>query len=238
MHQLFKEQNHDQISYALYHSVFVYDFNLAFGHPVVDICSTCMKFRLQLKDPSITEEEKRQHSAMFILHRRRARRFYDDLNNVEDSFTMCFDIMENLVLPRSPIGQTFYSRQLYLYVFGVVHHRGRGEPQGKDDIHLFVWLESQNRKDSNMVASALNHYLVSVVGDELKNNQNLRLFSDSCYGQNKNINVLSMLCATRKQKFQHLNIEYTFPVRGHSFLPADRAGYQETRHNHSARRVR
>lgn len=222
MYELFKKQNHDQISYALYYSVFVYDFNLGFGHPAVDACSACMKFRMQLKDPSLSDEEKQNTSAMFILHRRRARRFYDNMNDVGNSFTMCFDIMENLVLPKSPIGQTFYARQLYLYVFGVVHHRGRGETQGKDDIHLFIWLESQNRKDSNMVASALNHYLVSVVGDEVKKHENLRMFSDSCYGQNKNFNVLSMLCAVRKQKFPQLNIEYTFPVRGHSFLPADR----------------
>lgn len=184
----------------LYYRVFVYDFNLAFGHPAIDKCIAFMKFRFQLKDISLTEEENRYTSARFILHRRRARRFYDNMNNVQDSFTMCFDIMENLVLPRSPIGKTFYSRQLYMYVFGVVHHRGRGVSQGKDDIHLFVWLESQNRKDSNMVASALNHYLVSVVGGELKNHTNLRLFSYSCYGQNKNVHVLSMLCATRKQK--------------------------------------
>ncbi|XP_041365380.1 uncharacterized protein LOC121380568 [Gigantopelta aegis] len=222
MHQMFQDQNNLQISYSLYYSVFVYDFNLAFGHPAVDICSTCLKFRLQLKNPFITDDNKRNCSAMFILHRRMARRFYDSLNNVEDSFTVCFDIMENLVLPKSPIGQTFYSRQLYLYVFGVVHHRGRGLPQGKDDIHLYIWLESQNRKDSNMVASALNHFFISVVGDQLKRNQHLRLFSDSCYGQNKNINVLSMLCAMRKQNFPQLSIEYTFPVRGHSFLPADR----------------
>ena len=58
MHQLFKQQNHDEISYALYYSVFVYDFNLGFGHPAVDKCSTCMKFRLQLKDTSITDEIK------------------------------------------------------------------------------------------------------------------------------------------------------------------------------------
>ena len=45
------------------------------------------------------------------------------------------------------------------------------------------------------------------------------VFSDSCYGQNKNINVLSMLSAKREQKFKDLKIYYTFPICGHSFLP-------------------
>ena len=222
MHELFIQQNDEQVTYALYYSVFMYDFNLAFGHPAVDICSTCLKSKFQLKNPSITDQAKQELSAMYILHRRRARRFYECLNNVQDSFTVCFDIMENLVLPKCPIGQSFYSRQLYMYVFCIVHHRGYNQPQGKDDIHLYVWMENQNTKDSNMVASALNHYFVNVATDEILTHRELRLFSDSCFGQNKNINVLSMLFALKKQKFPNVNIEYTFPVRGHSFLPADR----------------
>ena len=76
-----------------------------------------------------------------MLHRCKARKFYDSLNDVEDSFTVAFDMMENLVLPKSAIRQSYYSRQLYLYLFGVVHHRGRNQPQGKEDIHLYVWCE-------------------------------------------------------------------------------------------------
>lgn len=106
-----------------------------------------------------SEAEKREESIRLLLHRRRARRFYDVMNAVDDSFTVCFNIMENLVLPKTPIGQAYYSRQLYMYVFGVVRHRGRGMPQGKHDIYLYVWMEHENCKDSKMVASALNHYL-------------------------------------------------------------------------------
>ena len=84
-----------------------------------------------------------------------------------------------------------------------------------------MWQENENRKDSNLVASALNdclrHHLprLSDVGF-------LRLFSDSCFGQNKNMDMLAMLFALRKQCFPRLSITYVFPVRGHSFLPADR----------------
>lgn len=222
MHELFHKQNDEQISYALYYSVFMYDFNLGFGHPSKDVCSTCIKFRLRLKDPEMPDEEKRRESALFMLHRRKARKFYDLLNAVNESFTISFDMMQNLVLPKSPIGQTYYSRQLYQYVFGVVRHRGRGVTQRKNDIHIYTWLENENKKDSNMVASALQHYLGSVVCNELSQHKELRLFSDSCYGQNKNVSVLAMLSALRKRKFKDLRIEYTFPVRGHSFMPPDR----------------
>lgn len=42
---------------------------------------------------------------------------------------------------------------------------------------------------------------------DLRQCQSLRLFSDSCYGS---------------QLYPQLNITYFFPIRGHSFLPADR----------------
>ena len=222
MHKLFQEQSDKEVNYAFYYNIFIYDFNLGFGHPAKDICSECVKFKSQIKNPGLSDQDKKVGSARFVLHRRRARKFYDLMNDVDETYTITFDIMENLVLPKTPIGQAYYSRQLYFYVFGIVRHRGRDGTQGKKDVDLFVWLEFQNRKDSNMVASALHHYLGNVVRDELAHYRVLRLFSDSCYGQNKNINVLSMLFALRKQTIPHLTMNYYFPVRGHSFLPADR----------------
>ena len=50
----------------------------------------------------------------------------------------------------------------------------------------------------------------------------LKLFSDSCYGQNKNMNMISMLAAFKAQFMPELIIKYYFPIRGHSFLPADK----------------
>lgn len=85
MHDLFKQQNHDAVSYSLYYSVFRYSFNLAFGHPATDACSTCAKFHLTVKNPSLPEEEKRTASASFILHRRRARVFYDLLGQSDNA---------------------------------------------------------------------------------------------------------------------------------------------------------
>ena len=221
MYRMFREHNHLQVSYSLYHSVFSHKFNLGFGSPATDVCATCTQFRHQVRNDTLTEDEKKVIAADFILHRRRQRQFYDIMNRVGDTTTVCFDMMENLVLPRTPIGQAYYSRQLYLHVFGVVVHRADGS-QRKEDIHLFTWLESENGKDSNMIASALWHFLRTVLKDELSTRRELRLFSDSCYGQNKNMNVLAMLMAFHKQECPQLKISYTFPIRGHSFLPADR----------------
>ena len=146
-------------------------------------------------------------AAKFILHRRQARHFYNKMNNVREAITVGFDVMENLVPPKTPIGQAYYtySRQLYQYTFGIVIHRADGT-QMKPDIHLYSWLECQNRKDSNMTASGLHHFLTSVAASEFTERQELRLFSDSCSGQNKNMNMMSILMALKHQRFPHLDI--------------------------------
>ncbi|KAG7270338.1 hypothetical protein CRUP_034448 [Coryphaenoides rupestris] len=98
-------------------------------------CATCAKFRLKVRDPSSTEEEKRVESASFILHRIRARVFYDLLGKVDnEAVTVCFDMMQNLVLPKTPISQAYYSQQLYMYVFGVVVHHGKDTRKDMDKL--------------------------------------------------------------------------------------------------------
>ncbi len=90
-----------------------------------DACSDCAKYKIRITDPNLTETEKRMESASFLLHRRRARMFYDLLGRVaEGHVTLCFDMLQNMVLPKTPIGQAYYSRQMYLYLFGVVVHHG------------------------------------------------------------------------------------------------------------------
>lgn len=223
MHKLFDQQHHDLVSYSMYYAVFRQHFNLGFGHPATDACSSCARFQLRVKDPSLTEEEKRSEAASFILHRRRARVFYDLLGKVDhDAVTLCFDMMQNLILPKTPIGQAYYSGQLYMYVFGVVVYHGKGSKQAVDDVHLYTWMEHENRKDSNMTASALDHCFRQQLSDAVHRAQSLRLFSDSCFSQKKNMNLLSMLFNLMEAAFPRVNAEYVFPVMGHSFLPVNR----------------
>lgn len=228
MHEMFQQQDDDncRISYRFYLSVFHYHFNLGFGVPATDVCSTCVKHKLQLKDTTVSPDQRTINAASFMQHRRRARMFYDRLNapQADNSLTICFDLMENLVLPRTPIGQAYYSRQLYMYVFAIVIHTGQHSVQSKENVMLYTWREDQGSKDSNMTASAVHHALTTVMSEHLLASKVLRLFSDSCYGQNKNMAMLSMLfsIAAKRPRANPLVAQYNFPVRGHSFLPADR----------------
>ena len=94
------------------------------------------------------------------------------------------------------MGQAYYLRQLYMYDFSVVVNYGEDSTQNKDDIHLYVWMEHENKKDSNMI-SALDDCLRVRLNGEARTANMLRLFSDSCLGQNKNMNVIFILQTMR-----------------------------------------
>ena len=224
---MFGEQDKDNlgVKYTLYWSVFHYHFNLAFGHPATDVCATCTQHKLRLKNTAIGTDDRTLQIAQYILHRRRARTFYNKLNpRCPDSLTIFFDVMENLCLPKTAIGQAYYSRQLYLYVFVIVLHTGERSEQSLDNVLLYIWREHQGSKDSDIIASAVNHALKHKFAARLEAVKTLRIFQDSCFGQNKNMAMMSMLMnlASKRNKNNPLVTEYHFPIRGHSFLPADR----------------
>ena len=93
---------------------------------------------------------------------------------------------------------------------------------GKDDIHLYTWLKNETKKDTNLIASALDHFFRGEINAQVQKSTSVQLFSDSCFGQNKSINILIMLFAHRKTVYLNLRIVFTFPIRRHSFLTADR----------------
>ena len=155
------------------------------------------------------------------MHKMRAKKFYSLLKEEHDDsvLTVCFDLMQNQPHPRSPIGEAYYSRQLWKFFLGVlVHQPGK---QDKDDVSFYTWGEHEQGRGANSVASALTHFIEDQLTIPHHNIKLIRLFSDSCVGQNKNFAVLlalHMLAAKYKVKFKHY-----FPVRSHSFMPPDRA---------------
>ena len=80
-------------------------------------------------------------------------------------------------------------------------------------------------EDVNAPRKRSKHVTVDFLGKTLSvpdhGLERIRLCSDSCVGQNKNftlVTALSMLALKH-----NVVIEHTFPVRGHSYMPADRA---------------
>ena len=158
-------------------------------------------------------EVEREHDS----HVRSAELFYSDLRcdttlSKQNSqvCTLTFDFQQNLPLPHVPVGDVCYLHQLWLYVFGV-HNCGT------NDVAMYCWPETVAKCGSDEVISCLYH----VISQLPPTVTTLRLFSDGCGGQNKNMNVMRFLfCLVAQGRFQQ--IRHTFPVTGHSFLPNDR----------------
>ena len=169
------------------------------------------------------DEKKKELITELLVHKMRAKKFYALLKEEpkDDSvLTICFDLMQNQPLPKSAIGEAYYSRQLWQFFLGILIHKPG--TQRREDVSFYTWGEHEQGRGANTVASALTHFIeerLTASGNNVI--KTVRLFSDSCVGQNKNYTVLlvlNLLATKHKIKFIH-----HFPVRGHSYMPADRA---------------
>ena len=220
MHELYLEKyepgaTRPLVSYGYYRQYFNHNFNISFGYPRTDTCSTCDQFEIQLR----IEDDATK--ALIVqqkdIHLRKAEWFYNSLRSdtrlAKDSdhvACITFDFEQNFPLPSIPVGEVFYMHQLWLYVFGI-HNCG------SNDVHMYCWPETVAGRGSDEVVSCLLHYLNTLP----ENITTLNLYSDGCGGQNKNSNVMRFLFSLVQPGRFH-EIQHHFPVRGHSFLPNDR----------------
>lgn len=221
MHDLFLEKHSDlatDVKYEYYLKHFQQNYGYRFGRPQVDVCSTCEDLNIKIKSPFLNENAKRVAVAELMVHKRRARKFYNKLKEItefckEDETTsaLVFDYMQNLPLPFLPVQEMFYLRKLWLYVF-CVHNLS-------DNSSVFyTYHEGEGKKGPNEVCSFLSHYITNFLPESVSK---LHVFSDACGGQNRNHTLTRLLSSlTVTGRFQ--NICQYFPVRGHSFLACDR----------------
>ncbi|XP_065642642.1 uncharacterized protein LOC136074265 [Hydra vulgaris] len=154
------------------------------------------------------------------VHKLRAKAFYSILKKTKNNvYTLAYDLQQVQSLPRVTLQEAYYSRQLSLYNFGLCDLNNNSN-------HSYTWLESQSGRGSNEIASAVFHYLTTKLSNSLTFNEavdTIRLVSDGCRGQNKNIIMLGMVQSWLFNSPQHVTkVELIFLVRGHSFLPCDR----------------
>lgn len=210
MHKLFLEQcaldNVAQTFYVkecTYRNVFVSDFNLSFGFPKSDTCSTC--------DAGKSSEEHIQsyHEAYDALRANR-----EQAKNSNNFAYMTMDLQQTMPLPRLSTSKAFYLRQMWLYNFGIHIITKEG-----DKSVMCSWTEDQAGRGSSEVVSCL---LTALEGEEsLRDKDHLVIWSDSCAGQNKNF---LMICLYQYliSKGLFKTIDHKFPEVGHTYLDSDR----------------
>lgn len=218
MYQLFKKVFPDvRLSYSTYWTYFKENFDLRFGQPVVDSCCKCEELKVKIKSPHLNESAKRAAVAELAVHVRKSKKFYsalkqditdDKSNNI---LSLSVDFMQNISLPKVPVQELFYLRQLTVNVFCVHNNKTNTSV-------IYLYHEGQAKKGPDETSSFLFDYINNHVQNQY---DELHVYSDNCPGQNKN-HCMSrfLLSLTDTRKFK--TIQQFFPVRGHSFLPCDR----------------
>ena len=204
-----------QVKEWLYRKIFNEEYNLSFGYPRSDTCETCDLLNVAIQ-ASKSENESMEVQAELAVHQEKASQGYSALRSdteatksSNDSTLFTFDLMQNLPVPTLTHGSMFYSRQLWVYNFGI-HNSSTGVAT------MCLWNEAIASRGADEICSCLKHYLEGLPAEVKK----LTCYSDSCFGQNKNFQMVCFWNQLLLEKFQQ--IDHKFLVRGHTHLPNDR----------------
>lgn len=219
MWTMYQNDNKEQpVKQSYFRHIFNTQYNLGFGTPRTDVCSTCLQLTEKIKS-CVVEATKITLMTEKRLHKMKAQAYFNLLREAEDGVEIfSFDCQKNQVLPKVPDQQAYYSRQFYIYNFTVV----RGTSKSKlnpSTVTGFCWTENEYSKGSNEIASCIYHMLNI---SDFTNIHTIRLMCDGCGGQNKNTTLIAMLSYWLSKQTLITKIEIIFPVRGHSFIPPDR----------------
>ena len=101
---------------------------------------------------------------------------------------------------------------MYVYNFGC-HNLNDGK------IHMYFWDETSGSRGSQDIGTCLLKHIEKCVTSQ----KQVVAYSDTCGGQNRNINIaLTLMKVTQSPQF-HVNIiDFKFLLPGHSYLPNDR----------------
>ncbi|XP_050315421.1 uncharacterized protein LOC126749795 isoform X1 [Anthonomus grandis grandis] len=220
MYNLFREKYPNYpIKYSYYIKFFKENFQLHFGRPQVDVCNTCEDLDLKIKNPLLNVDAKRVAIAEKMVHQRRAKKFYSTLKTAteecqqrDDLVAISFDFMQNLQLRGFPTQDKFYLSQLTIGLFCITNLKSQKS-------FFYIYHEGIAFKGPNELCSFILDYIHKEINENVTE---LHLFCDNCPGQNKNLCMVKM-CMALKSTGRFDKISQYFPIRGHSFLPCDRA---------------
>lgn len=199
----------------LYRKIFNEEFNLSFGYPRSDTCETCDLLNVAIR-ASVSDEEREEKKKELAVHQEQASKGYQLLRSDAESTKtdqshslITFDLMQNLPVPTLTHGSMFYSRQLWVYNFGI-HNATNGAAA------MYMWNEAIAGRGADEICSCIKSYLGSLDSDIRR----ITFYSDSCFGQNKNFQMICFWNTQVLDRFQQ--IDHKFLVRGHTYLPNDR----------------
>lgn len=213
MYKLYKkecsESDIECLKESYYRHIFNTCFNLSFHKPRKDQCPTCTAYESANAETKITLED--NHDLHINLKNRAREEKNLDKNEAklnEEVHSCNFDLQQVLYVPTDPTNATlFYKTKLAMYNFTIFNC---GNNTGK----CYMWTEIEGGRGPCEISSCLFHHLKSLS----VNTKNVKCFSDTCGGQNKNQYVAAMFIYA----VQVLPIiDQKFLISGHSQMECD-----------------
>lgn len=206
------------VNEPIYRRTFNNNFNLHFHSPSSDTCAKCDCFKLKISALQGNEEEKSQLTVQHELHLRKAEAARNSLRNDtekskqdETYYVMTFDLEKALPFPILTTSVAYYKRNMYVYNLGC-HEMSSGIG------FMYVWDETTASRGSEEIASCVIRHLST----RALTLRHVVLYSDTCTGQNRNMNFALMLLKLVASDSNNINIiDHKFMVSGHSFIPND-----------------
>lgn len=113
------ETGHLAVKLSFFRKIFNTQYNVGFGTPRTDVCSTCLSLREKIKQ----EKDAGKKTELITekrVHRPQYKAFYSKLKDTDNNtLILSFDCQKNLVLPKIPDQSTYYSRQFYFQNFTI-----------------------------------------------------------------------------------------------------------------------
>lgn len=172
LHSMYLEKNPSlPVSYETGRYIFSHKYNISFGYPRTDTCSTCDAFTAEIRvlelklsdssvDKQIIEKEIKSLTTQNKLHKKKAGQCLLSKKAVRASFVskkdeceaVCMDFQKNLKLPNISTHDVYYKRQLSYYNFNI-------HTLSNSDAIFYAYDETIGKKGSEDVASMLYDFI-------------------------------------------------------------------------------
>lgn len=200
----------------LYYDVFNKKFKLNFKPPEIDTCDTCDYFQAKLKN-NLTLDEKNSIEEDHNAHLDESKLRYDlkseDTKRANNTLkVLTGDLQKCLPSPLITNCISFYKRKLWTLNYTLFD-------SSDSSVHCIMWDESKGARGGNEIGSALLKWADTVIpGSDI---EEIILWSDNCYGQNKNISLIMCFFWILNKYPQVKIITQKFLLKGHTHMEAD-----------------
>ena len=200
-----------RVKEAFYRQIFNTEFNLSFHRPKKDYCQLCTKYHnATASEKMAIQEEYDSH----LKRKEKVRALKNDIKKRLSEDNSCaavtFDLQQVLMAPKLNVSSVYYKRKLSTYNLTIYNLKD-------GSANCYMWHEGTAGRGSNEIASCVCKWLKTLPPET----KHVYLFSDTCGGQNRNIQM-AMALTQACVKSEHLQtVEQLMMESGHSQMECD-----------------